>query len=94
MEADLCRFSCTSIPVLPTLLACNRLCMGVNRKLKWLVQGGNYRTNDSTLPRLLIAVYTPLSRCATASDARNLAGGLRTKQTGSCSQFPVLHFWA
>src|SRR6201987_6301395 len=79
---------------LPILLACNRRCMGVNGKLKWLVHGGNYRENDSTLPRLLMAVYTPLLRCATASDACNIACGLRTKQTGSCYQFPVLHFWA
>ncbi len=48
--------------------------------------------DDSTLPRLLMAVYTPLLRCATASDACNFACGLRTKQTGSCFQFPVLHF--
>jgi hypothetical protein len=68
--------------------------MGVNGKLKWLAQGGNYRTNDSPVPRLLTSVYTPLLRCATASDACNLACGLRNKQTGSCSQFPVLHFWA
>ena len=40
--------------------------------------------NDSTLPRLLTTVYTPLLRCATASDPCNLACGLRTKQTGSC----------
>jgi hypothetical protein len=52
---------------LPILLACNRRCMGVNGKLKWLVHGGNYRENDSTLPRLLMAVYTPLLRCATAA---------------------------
>ena len=32
------------IVLLPILLACNRRCGGVNRKLKWLVQGGNYRT--------------------------------------------------
>jgi hypothetical protein len=32
------------IVFLPILLACNRRCGGVNRNLKWLVQGGNYRT--------------------------------------------------
>ena len=48
--------------------------------------------DDSTLPRLLTAVYTPLPRCATASDARNLAGGLRTKQTGNTSQVPRFAF--
>src|ERR1700746_2004594 len=61
---------------------------GSKRKLKWLVQGGNYRRNDSTLPRLLTSVYTSLLRCATASDVCNFARGLRTKQTGSCCQFP------
>jgi hypothetical protein len=66
--------------------------MGVNGKLKWLVQGGNYRENNSTLPRLLMAVYTPLLRCATASDACNFAWGLRTKQTGSRSQVPRFAF--
>jgi hypothetical protein len=29
---------------LPLLFACNRHCAGVNRQLKWLVQGGSYRT--------------------------------------------------
>jgi hypothetical protein len=76
----------------PILLACNRRCMGVNGKLKWLVQGGNYQENDSTLPRLLMAVYTPLLRCATASDVCNFACGLRTKQTGSCCQVPRFAF--
>jgi hypothetical protein len=28
----------------PNLFACNQLCVGVNRKVKWLVQGGKYRT--------------------------------------------------
>ena len=81
---------CLQLP--PILLAYNRCCMGVNGKLKWLVQGGNYRENDSTLPRLLMAVYTPLLRCATASDACNFACGLRTKQTGSRSQVPRFAF--
>jgi len=65
---------------------------GSKRKLKWLVQGGNYRTHHSTLPRLLTSVYKPLSRCATASDACNLACGLRTKQTGSRFQVPRFAF--
>jgi len=73
---------------LPILFTCNRLCAGVNRKLKWLVQGGKYREYDSTLPRLLMAVYTPLLRCATASEACNLACGLRTKQTGAALSSP------
>jgi len=66
--------------------------MGVHGKLKWLVQGGKLPDDDSTLPRLLMAVYTPLSRCATASDACKLAAGYRLKQTGSCSQFPFCIF--
>jgi hypothetical protein len=48
--------------------------------------------DDSTLPRLLTSVYTPLLRCATASDACGLAGGLRTKQTGNTSQVPRFAF--
>ena len=47
---------------------------------------------DSTLPRLLTTVYTPLLRCATASDTCNFACGLRTKQTGSCCQVPRFAF--
>ena len=50
--------------------------------------------HDSTLPRLLTAVYTPLLRCATASDACNLVGGLRTKQTGSCCHVPRFAYQA
>ena len=50
--------------------------------------------DDSTLPRLLMAVYTPLLRCATASDAYNFACGLRTKQTGSRFQVPRFAFVA
>ena len=82
------------IVFLPILLACNLRCTGVNEKLKWLVQGGNDRKNDSTLPRLLTSVYTPLLRCATASDACGLACGLRNKQTGSCCQVPRFAFLA
>jgi hypothetical protein len=42
--------------------------------------------DDSSLLRLLTAVYTPLLRCAAVSDVRNFASGLRIKQMGSCSQ--------
>ena len=50
--------------------------------------------NDSTLPRLLMAVYTPLLRCATASDACNLACGLRTKANGELLSVPRFAFLA
>ena len=78
----------------PTVLfACNRLRKGVNRKLKWLVQGGNGQQDDSNLPRLLTDVYTPLLRCATASDVGNFARGLKISERGASIRFPVLHFW-
>jgi hypothetical protein len=46
----LCRVNCERAPFSalqvfsPNLFACNQLSAGVNRKLKWLVQGGKYRT--------------------------------------------------
>src|ERR1700745_3247206 len=49
---------------------------------------------DSTLPRLLTAVYTPLLRCATASDPGRGACGPRLSNRGRCSQVPHLHLWA
>jgi hypothetical protein len=41
--------------------------------------------DDSALPRLLMAVYTPLLRCATASDACNLAAGYGLSKRGAAS---------
>ena len=41
--------------------------------------------DDSALPRLLVAVYTPLLRCATASDACNLAAGYGLSKRGAAS---------
>ena len=76
----------------PILFACNRLCTGS----KWKVEVARARRKlpdeDSILPRLLTTVYTPLLRCATASDTCNFACGLRTKQTGSCCQVPRFAF--
>jgi hypothetical protein len=48
--------------------------------------------NDSALPRLLMAVYTPLLRCATASELASVAAGYGLKQTGSCCQVPRFAF--
>ena len=63
---------------------------------KWKVEVARARRKlpdeDSILPRLLTTVYTPLLRCATASDVCNFACGLRTKQTGSCCQVPRFAF--
>ena len=65
---------------------------GSKRKVEVASARRKLPDDDSTLPRLLTAVYTPLLRCATASDACQLACGLRTKQTGSCCQVPRFAF--
>jgi len=41
--------------------------------------------HDSTLPRLLMAVYTPLLRCATAREACKLAAGYGLSKRGAAS---------
>jgi hypothetical protein len=40
----------------------------------------------------MMAVYTPLLRCATASEACNLASGLRTKANGELLSVPRFAF--
>jgi hypothetical protein len=62
---------------------------GSKRKVEVASARRKLPDDNSTLPRLLTSVYTPLLRCATVSDACNLACGLRTKQTGAALRFPV-----
>jgi hypothetical protein len=44
--------------------------------------------NDSTLPRLLTSVYTALLRCATASEACNLAARYGLSKRGAATSSP------
>ena len=64
---------------------------GSKRKVEVASARRKLADDDSTLPRLLTAVYTPLLRCATASDVCNLARGHGLSKRGA-ARLPVLHF--
>jgi hypothetical protein len=65
---------------------------GSKRKVEVASARRKLPDDESTLPRLLTAVYTPLLRCATASDACNFACGHGLSKRGAASGSPFRIF--